>query len=217
MIRFTNHLGFQLVTALVAVDRDSSDTEFLYVDNTPEPYREASTDRDNARRDPVSQHCKHANVPIVWDQETYTSCGMGERWELQAGFGYHTGIALATHMPKGLHFFIGVDRDAALPACRVEVSRMVADLQLFAVHAQDAALRVLLPEAAPLNELPALTSRELESLRWTMDGKTAWEVGRILGISEQTAVRHLNNATHKLECVNKHHAAIKALRLGLVR
>ena len=65
-------------------------------------------------------------------------------------------------------------------------------------------------------ERPALTPRELEALRWTMDGKTAWEVGAILGISERTAVLHVNNAMHKLGCVNKHQAVLKALRLGLI-
>ena len=93
---------------------------------------------------------------------------------------------------------------------------MTAELQLFAVHTQDAALRLLLPES-PAIDAPELTPRELESLRWTMEGKTAWELGRILGISEQTAVRHVNNATHKLNAVNKHHAVVKALRLGLIR
>jgi len=92
----------------------------------------------------------------------------------------------------------------------------VADLQLFAVHAQDAALRLLLP-ASPQLDIPTLTPRELESLRWTMEGKTAWELGNILGISERTAVLHVNNATHKLGCVNKHQAVLKALRFGLIR
>jgi len=49
-----------------------------------------------------------------------------------------------------------------------------------------------------------------------MEGKTAWEVGRILGISEQTAARHLNNATQKLGCSNKMQAIVKALRLQLI-
>jgi DNA-binding CsgD family transcriptional regulator len=66
-------------------------------------------------------------------------------------------------------------------------------------------------------EMPQLTARELEALRWTMDGKTAWEVGAILGISERTAVLHVNNAMHKLGCSSKHQAVIKALRLGLIR
>ena len=88
--------------------------------------------------------------------------------------------------------------------------------QLFAVMAQDAALRILAP-APPPDDTPSLTPRELECLRWTMDGKTAWEVGSILGISERTAVLHVNNAMHKLGCVNKHQAVLKALRLGLIR
>jgi DNA-binding CsgD family transcriptional regulator len=74
----------------------------------------------------------------------------------------------------------------------------------------------LVMEPLPTYDVP-LTTRELEALGWTMEGKTAWEVGEILGISEQTAVRHLNNATRKLDCVNKHHAVVKAMRLGLLR
>jgi DNA-binding CsgD family transcriptional regulator len=50
-----------------------------------------------------------------------------------------------------------------------------------------------------------------------MEGKTAWEVGDVLGIAERTAVLHVSNATHKLGCVNKHQAVLKALRLGLLR
>lgn len=96
------------------------------------------------------------------------------------------------------------------------MTRLVADLQLFAVHVQDAALRILTP-ALNAPGAPSLTPRELETLRWTMEGKTAWEVGSLLGISERTAALHVNNATHKLGCVNKHQAVLKALRLGLIR
>jgi DNA-binding CsgD family transcriptional regulator len=108
-----------------------------------------------------------------------------------------------------------VERDQPLPSDDGELTRLVADLQLFAVHAQDAAMRLLSP-VAPLIERPALTSRELEALRWTMEGKTAWEVGAILGISERTAVLHVNNAMHKLGCTSKHQAVLRALRLGLI-
>jgi DNA-binding CsgD family transcriptional regulator len=86
---------------------------------------------------------------------------------------------------------------------------------LFAVHAQDTAMRVLV--SAPLQpERPALTPRELEVLRWTMDGKTAWEVATLLGITERTVILHLQNAMKKLNCNSKHQAVLKALRLGLI-
>ena len=94
---------------------------------------------------------------------------------------------------------------------------MVADLQLLTVHANEAAARLLTPAPRVGSDVPALTPRELEALRWTMEGKTAWETGNILGISERTAVLHINNAMHKLGCINKHQAVLKAIRLGILR
>ncbi len=215
VIRFTQQLGFETVSAVTMIDRGRGRYELITVDNTPSNYVEPYSDKGSGRRDPVLQHCKRQTVPIIWNQETYVASGVGDLWEQQAQFGYRTGIAMALHLPEGKHFLLGVDRDRALPADPNELQRLVADLQLFAVHAQEAAMRLLVPpELQP--ERPALTPRELEALRWTMDGKTAWEVGALLGISERTAVLHINNAMHKLKCVNKHQAVLKALRLGLI-
>jgi len=215
VVRFAQRLGFDTVAAITVIEHGVAGTDFISVDNTPQAYSNAFRDTVVMRRDPVMQHCRKQSVPIIWDQQTYTGQGMGELWEEQAQFGYSTGIAMALHMPEGRHFVLGVDRDKPLPSDPGELQRVVADLQLFAVHAQEAALRLLVPE--PMQpEKPALTPRELEALHWTMEGKTAWEVGAILGISERTAVLHVNNAMHKLGCVSKHAAVLKALRLGLI-
>jgi len=215
IIRFAHRMGFDTVAAVTVVDRGAAGTEFISIDNTPEEFTSTFRDAMLMRRDPVMQHCRKQSVPIIWDQQTYIGQGVGELWEEQAQYGYRTGIAMALHLPEGRHFVLGVDRDQPLPGDAGELQRLVADLQLFAVHAQEAAVRLLLPE--PLQpERPALTPRELEALHWTMEGKTAWEVGAILGISERTAVLHVNNAMHKLGCASKHAAVLKALRLGLI-
>ncbi len=215
VVRFTQRLGFETVSAVTLVQRGLGRSDVTVVDNTPKAFSDTYLDPSVGRRDPVLKHCRSETVPIVWDQATYVKNGAAEQWEHQARFGYRTGIAMALHLPEGKHFFLGVDRDQALPADPDELQRLVADLQLFAVHAQDSAMRILVqPEDQP--ERPALTPRELEALRWTMDGKTAWEVGAVLGISERTAVLHINNAMHKLNCVNKHQAVLKALKLGLI-
>jgi DNA-binding CsgD family transcriptional regulator len=215
VVRFSRQLGFNIVSAMAVVDHSVGRSEFLEVNNAPAGCEAVLKDVPNMRRDPVMQHCRRHTWPIVWNQETYTSKGLGELWEEQARFGYCTGIAMAMHLPEGKHFVLGVERDQPLPADGGELTRLVADLQLFAVCAQDAALRVLLP-AVLVAESPSLTPRELEALRWTMAGKTAWEVGAILGISERTAVLHVNNAMKKLDCSSKHQAVLKALRLGLI-
>ena len=215
VVRFAQGMEFETVTAMTVVDHGLANSEFIVVDNTPQAYLDTFSDPGSGRKDPVMQHCKKLSVPILWDRSTYVACGVPELWEQMASFGYQTGIALALHLPEGRHFLFGVDRDRPLPADPHELQRVVADLQLFAVHAQEAALRLFVPQAAQADR-PSLTPRELEALRWTMEGKTAWEVGAILGISERTAVLHLNNAMHKLDSVNKHQAVLKALRLGLI-
>ena len=213
---FTKRLGFDTFSATVVIDHMLGEAEFITVDNTPRSYKEFFRNRQSGRNDPVMQHCKRQSVPIIWDQATYVSRGLGDKWEEQARFGLSNGVALALHMPEGRHFLFGVERDRPVPDDPRELTRVVADLQLFAVHAQDAALRIFVP--SPVDpSVPSLTPRELEALRWTMEGKTAWEVGDVLGIAERTAVLHVNNATHKLGCVNKHQAVLKALRLGLLR
>ncbi|HET9642638.1 MAG TPA: autoinducer binding domain-containing protein [Burkholderiaceae bacterium] len=215
LTRFAKRLGFDHMAAMVVVDQPQSEPQFISVENLPERYIELFQDLGDVKLDPVMQHCKRQSVPIVWSQQTYVAEGVMPKWEQQASFGLSTGIAMALHLPEGRHFVLGVMRDQALPASPGELTRLVADVQLFAVYAQDAAMRVLVaPELQP--ERPKLTPRELEALRWTMEGKTAWEVGTILGISERTAVLHINNAMHKLGCVNKHQAVLKALKLGLI-
>ena len=216
VVRFAKRLGFDTVSATTIIDHFLGEPEFISVDNAPTSYRDMFEDIGRGRQDPVMQHCKRQSVPIIWSQETYVSAGQGDLWDGQARFGYRTGVAMALHLPQGRHFFLGVDRDQSLPKDRSELTRIVADLQLFAVHAQEAALRIMMPASGD-PAVPSLTPREIESLRWTMDGKTAWEVGNILGISERTAVLHVNNAMHKLGCINKHQAVLKALRLKLIR
>jgi DNA-binding CsgD family transcriptional regulator len=216
VVAFSKRLGFETVAATLVIDHLLGEAEFISIDNFPRAYRDVFKDPASGRRDPVMQHCKRQSVPIIWDQGTYVNKGLGEMWEEQARFGISNGICLALHLPEGRHFILGVERDRPVPMDATELTRVVADLQLFAVHAQDAALRILVPGSVD-PALPSLTPRELEALRWTMEGKTAWEVGGVLGITERTAALHVNNATHKLGCVNKHQAVLKALRLGLLR
>jgi DNA-binding CsgD family transcriptional regulator len=56
-----------------------------------------------------------------------------------------------------------------------------------------------------------MSARELDCLRWTAAGKTAWEASIILGISERTVRFHLNAAREKLSCATTTQAVAKAI------
>lgn len=68
----------------------------------------------------------------------------------------------------------------------------------------------------PLKSSMTLTARELEILTWVARGKTAWEVGEILSISQETVKKHMEHCCVRLNASNKTHAVAKALINGLI-
>lgn len=61
-----------------------------------------------------------------------------------------------------------------------------------------------------------LSEREKACLKWTACGKSSWEIGQILSISENTVVFHIKNAMRKLGVRTRTLAAVKAIQLGLI-
>lgn len=124
---------------------------------------------------------------------------------------------MALHMPEVDTFCWAWTATKPLPSDDRKLMRMVADLQLLAVYAQETAVRVLLPQRNLAPEMPRLTPREREVLQWTREGKSAWAVGQILSMSEHTVNYHLRNAMRKLGAVSgKHMAILRAIALGLL-
>lgn len=61
-----------------------------------------------------------------------------------------------------------------------------------------------------------LTGREHECLHWASMGKTSWEIGVILGITERTINFHIQNACRKLRARGRQAAIAAAYRHGLL-
>jgi DNA-binding CsgD family transcriptional regulator len=216
LVKFAQDMGFERVSAALAIDRPGDRPYFEMVGNTPRAFLEASRNAADAARDPLIRRMKTSPLPFTYDQATYVSEGAGDLWEEQAAFGYRTGVSMALHMPAGRHFLLGVDRTQALPEDNVQCMRMMADLQLLAAFSQETAVRVLGPEPPALACVPRLTAREREVLQWTREGKSSWAVGEILGLSENTVNFHLRNAMKKLDASSKHVAILRAINLGLL-
>lgn len=218
LVSFANDMGFPLVTAAVVIEdrKLGIPPAFHVLSNMPEAFKATSSDHSLSRRDPVNRRLKTMSVPFIYDQSLYVREGAADIWERQAPYGYRNGIAVALHLSDNRHFLLGVDRDSPLPRPEAKVVRLMADLQLLAVHAQAAALQLLAPQEISPASLVRLTPRELEILRWTMDGKSAWDIGLLLGIAEGTVNFHLRNVCGKFNVASKHHAVLKALSVGLL-
>lgn len=61
-----------------------------------------------------------------------------------------------------------------------------------------------------------LSARELDCLKWAAEGMTTEQIADRMAISAATVNYHFNKIVPKFEAANRHHAAIKAVRLGLI-
>ena len=61
-----------------------------------------------------------------------------------------------------------------------------------------------------------LSPREQDCLAWSARGKSSWDIGAILDISENTVNFHIKSAMAKLGSHNRTVAIVKAIRLGLI-
>ncbi len=63
---------------------------------------------------------------------------------------------------------------------------------------------------------PLLSPRERECLQWMAAGKSDWEIGQILSISEKTVSTHMDRLKHKLGVGTRAQVLVSALRNGAI-
>jgi hypothetical protein len=181
IVNFAQNLGFETVGAMVVITHSPTLLEFQTLTNAPAAYLDEFHDGEHAGRDPVNNHCSRSSSPIVWDRQTYVDNVAGELWELQEPFGYRSGIAVAMHLPRGMHFMFGANWSKDRCSNAANFKAIAEDLLSFSEFAQATAFDLSLPHHAPSGKDLSLTKLELEPLRWLMDGLTDQEIAKKLG------------------------------------
>jgi DNA-binding CsgD family transcriptional regulator len=69
---------------------------------------------------------------------------------------------------------------------------------------------------AVARDLVVLSRRQLECLSWAEAGKSARDTGQILGISQRTVEKHLEQACGLLGVRTRIQAVVRARQLGLL-
>jgi DNA-binding CsgD family transcriptional regulator len=150
------------------------------------------------RVDPVIVKSLATPEPFEWGQEfpsTRLSKPQRALLDEAAQFGIRCGFTVPVHDPRGpiaAVTFAADERREKFQRC-IERHRYV--LQLLAMYFHAHARRRVKPNR--IVDGVALSPRELECLEWAAQGKSAWEIGRLLNISRRTAAFHLDNAKTK--------------------
>ncbi len=214
-IQIAGQFEFPLANAAIEITTPGEKLKGWSVRNDPPVWAERALDQATADRDPCLKRVRGTVAPFAYDQAFYVEQGAGDLWEEQAPHGYKAGINAMLHLGKGRRFYVGMDRSDPLPTDVNKRMGLLADLQLMATFVQDTAVRLLTSECVDLSEV-VLSVREREVLAWASQGKTAWETGMLLSISENTVNKHLQAAARRLGCTSKAQAVARAFERGML-
>jgi len=184
--------------------------------NWPKRWAEISDERDFGIRSPVLAQARRRVAPFTWGEigaRRGLPSAEKEFWGLVRECGWTNGFAVPVHGPQGYFSYIGMgtrERDLDLSTERRGWLYMTAILAHERCHA-------LYDIFTPNEQQTALSERELECMRWVADGKTDWEIGMILKISEATARFHVDRARGKLHAVTRPQAVARLVARGLLQ
>jgi LuxR family quorum sensing-dependent transcriptional regulator len=168
-------------------------------------------ERRYADVDPVMRMLRRTTDPFKWLDVPYDRERERRGAELMAivaDFGLSQGFFVPTPSPAGTLGNVWM----AGPAPEL-TTRSRPALHFMALYAFDRIYRLMGPKQ---DRQTPLTAREREVLTWTAAGKSAWEIGEILGIAKRTVDEHAQTAVRKLGAANRVQAVVFAIRDGLI-
>lgn len=205
-----------------------SETEAALTDYINHSYgaqwAELYTRQNFQRIDPVLLHASNTDGVFRWDEISPPVNLEGGTAFLEAAeaFGLVDGISFSCTgiappvSAAGSPRFRSVLSLTGVPAHEIERTSRI--LVAIGPHLHESYHRVLKlhPERVERENPVELSVREREVLCWAQQGKTYWEIGSILGISERTVKFHVARIKTKLDVVSTAHAIAKAMRTGLI-
>ena len=215
MDRFSRQMGFEHFIYALTVTVPSIKPQQYIINGYPLEWVEHYLKHDYFKIDPTVRHAAHSTLPAIWGEQEFQDGKAQQFWEEARSYGLASGLSFAVHELPGVVGIFSLARDRVLDLQGQDLAALIGRAQMFASIVQQAVCRLELPRLLPESNV-AFTVRERECLQWAADGKTAWEIGQILGITERTAVFHLNNVIQKLGASNKTQAIVRAVALKLV-
>jgi LuxR family transcriptional regulator, quorum-sensing system regulator BjaR1 len=198
--------GFQTLIVTGLPNPDQRFEQVVLAKRWPTEWFKLYTAKRYINVDPVARLCRNSLNPFEWSEAPY-DCEREPRarevMQRAADFNMSNGFIVPIHGS-------GYEACVSLGGAHLDLNaRSKPAIHLMAMYGFDRVRRLLDPGRLRLRHL---TARERETLAWASQGKSAWEIGEILGISQRTVEEHLSAAGRKLGAVNRVHAVAISIR-----
>lgn len=210
-------LGFQFFACCSHVDPANPPRGSVMYHNYPAVWTKAFSESKLYEIDPVLKFAEQTLVPFFWDAPRFhAQLTPLQREILAAGgtLGLTRGFTIPIHVPWEPD--VPSASCSLVPATDTINRRSCFAAQLLVAPFYEAARLAF----APRNTLAAkirFSRRERECLELAAQGRTDWEAGRILRISESTVRTYIERAMHRLGALTRNQAIAQALALRQIR
>lgn len=188
---------------------------YMLLSGWDEGWLERYTSENYVFDDPIVQRMQQSVTPFAWSDVRFKR-GEGSRAEKimnEAGdFGLNDGFMIPVYSHNG--FEAGLSYGAKNLELTYEDKTAI---HLIGIYAHNKVREFKHRKTTCiLPDVKSLSKREIECVRWAADGKTSWEISRILGISESTVNQYFKSASKKLGAATRAQLIAMALRLNLI-
>jgi LuxR family transcriptional regulator, quorum-sensing system regulator CciR len=191
-------------------------SEFVALSNYPEAWVEEYIRGDVVNFDPRLLASQRTNVGFAWDRiHELIDITPSHRKIIERArkAGIEDGFTVPANIPGELNgscnFAVGPRR--AAPRANFPMAQLVGSFAFQAARSLVERMRGF--DAA---RAVKLTERQLECIVLVARGKTDWEIGKILGISEETVKQHIADARARYDVPKRMQVVLRALYDGLV-
>lgn len=179
----------------------------------PDHWLDAYISETLVQQDPIVKYALSTTTPFMWSEITRLT----ELTEQQSAFLERRkievdgdGLAVQVFGPQGRAGYVGI----GLVPPQLPLSSEKA--LLFQMACEAAHLRYIAILRDQGTEIPPLTRREKEVLRWTARGKSNSVIGEILGLSPNTIDSHLRRIFAKLGTNDRITAVVRGIGEGII-
>jgi len=213
--RFAKQIGFDHFIYMLSIAAPSLKSQRFLLNGYPNQWVDRYLEANYFKVDPLVRLAQRSALPLLWDEHRLPQEQDCAFWEEAREFGLNAGLSFAVHGEPGTLGIFSMSRDQLIDMEGQELAALLGRGHVFATVLHQVVCRLEMPQRLSIRDT-VLTPRERECLKWSAEGKTAWEIGQILGIAERTAVFHINNVVQKLSAANKTQAIVRAVALNLL-
>jgi LuxR family quorum sensing-dependent transcriptional regulator len=204
-------LGVTNFALLEVTSRPEAFQRGVIGDCMPEDWKRRYFEQEYVKVDPCIREAMTNVDPFLWSEtlaKSRRTKRMRQIFHEAAEFQLKEGLCIPIYGPGRYQAF------ATLAGSAIDLApHSRAALHMMSLYTHNRLLKLVRKPATAAVEL---TRREIECLQWVSQGKSDWEIGEILKISESTAHWYVECAKHKFGVATRIQAVMSAVSAGLI-